>query len=78
MGKTLYGEQYVTINPTGGLVNVEDFGETVIGSGSGRVIRLKEVAQIRRDYVNPQAMMYFNGQPALGIGISTITGANAV
>ena len=79
MGKTFYGEQYVTINPTGGLLNVEDFGETVIGGGEGRLIRLKEVAQIRRDYANPQAMMmFFNGQPALGIGISTITGGNVV
>ena len=79
MGKTFYGEQYVTVNPTGGLLNVEDFGETVISGGEGRLIRLKEVAEIRRDYVDPQAMMmYFNGQPALGIGISTITGGNVV
>ena len=79
MGTTFYGDQYVTINPTGGLLNVEDFGETVIGGGEGHLIRLKEVAEIRRDYVNPQSMiMYFNGQPALGIGISTITGGNVV
>ena len=79
MGKTFYGEQYVTINPTGGLLNVEDFGEIVIGGGEGNLIRLKDVAEIRRDYVNPQSMMmYFNGQPALGIGISTVTGGNVV
>ncbi|MBQ8691881.1 MAG: efflux RND transporter permease subunit, partial [Synergistaceae bacterium] len=79
MGTTFYGSQYVTVNPTGGLLNVDDFGETVIGGGDGRVIRLKEVADIRRDYVNPQSMMmYFNNQPALGIGISTVTGGNVV
>ena len=79
MGKTFYGDQYVTINPTGGLLNVEDFGETIIGGGEGHLIRLKDVAEIRRDYVNPQSMMmYFNGQPALGIGISTIAGGNVV
>ncbi len=79
MGKTFYGEQYVTINPTGGLLNVEDFGETVIGGGEEHIIRLKEVAEIRRDYVDPQTMMmYFNGRPALGIGISTIAGGNVV
>ncbi len=79
MGKTFYGEQYVTINPTGGLLNVEDFGETVIGGNEGNLIRLKDVATIRRDYVNPQTMMmYFNGQPALGLGISTIAGGNVV
>ncbi|MBQ3396404.1 MAG: efflux RND transporter permease subunit, partial [Synergistaceae bacterium] len=79
MGKTFYGNQYVTINPTGSLLSVEDFGETVIGGMGGRVIRLKEVATIRRDYVNPQSMMmFFNGRPALGIGISTIAGGNVV
>ena len=79
MGTTFYGDQYVTINPTGGLLNVEDFGETVIGGGEGHLIRLKEVAEIRRDYVNPQSMMmFFNGEPALGIGISTVAGGNVV
>ncbi|MBQ7562153.1 MAG: efflux RND transporter permease subunit [Synergistaceae bacterium] len=79
MGKTFYGDQYVTINPTGGILNVEDFGETVIGGTEGHLIRLKEVAEVRRDYANPQTMMmYFNGRPSLGIGISTITGGNVV
>ena len=79
MGKTFYGEQYVTINPTGGVINVGDIGETVIGGGEGHLIRLKEVAEIRRAYADPQTMMmFFNGQPALGIGISTIAGGNVV
>ena len=79
MGKTFYGEQYVTINPTGSLLTVDDFGEIVIGGGEGHLIRLKEVAQIRRDYINPQSMMmFFNGQPSLGLGISTVTGGNVV
>ena len=79
MGKTFYGDQYVTINPTGSLLSVEDFGETVIAGTGGRVIRLKEVAQVRRDYIDPQnMMMFFNGRPALGIGIATVTGGNVV
>ena len=79
MGKTFYGDQYVTINPTGSLLSVEDFGETVIAGTGGKVIRLKEVAQVRRDYIDPQnMMMFFNGRPALGIGIATVTGGNVV
>lgn len=79
MGKTFYGSQYVTINPTGSLLSVEDFGETVIGGTGGKIIRLKEVAEIRRDYVDPQSMMmFFNGKPALGIGIATVAGGNVV
>lgn len=79
IGKTFYGSQYVTINPTGSLLSVEDFGEIVIGGTGGKIIRLKEVAEIRRDYVDPQSMMmFFNGKPALGIGIATVAGGNVV
>lgn len=79
MGKTFYGEQYVTINPTGSVLNVSDIGEIVIGRGGGKFIKLKEVAEIRRDYIDPQSsMMFFNGAPSLGIGISTVTGGNVV
>ena len=79
MGKTFYGEQYVTINPTGGIISVEDIGDVVVSGGNGRFIRLREVADIRRDYVDPQSMMmFFNGRPSLGIGIATVTGGNVV
>ncbi|MCR5346413.1 MAG: efflux RND transporter permease subunit, partial [Fretibacterium sp.] len=79
MGKTFYGDQYVTINPTGSILNLEDIGDIVVSGGNGRFIRLKEIAEIRRDYANPQSMMmFFNGRPSLGIGIATITGGNVV
>ncbi|MCR4819360.1 MAG: efflux RND transporter permease subunit [Fretibacterium sp.] len=79
MGKTFYGNQYVTINPTGSILNLEDIGDIVVSGGNGRFIRLKEIADIRRDYANPQSMMmFFNGRPSLGIGIATITGGNVV
>ena len=79
LGKTFYGSYYVTINPVGGILSVKDIGELIIGGNSGRMIRLGEVANIRRDYINPQNfMMSFNGSPALGIGIATIEGGNVV
>ena len=79
MGKTFYGEQYVTINPTGGILSVADIGDVVVSGGNDRFIRLREVANIRRDYVDPQSMMmFFNGRPSLGIGIATVTGGNVV
>ena len=79
MGSTFYGNLFVSVNPTGGILSVSDIGETIIGGDKNRLIRLKEVAAIRRDYVNPQSMMmYFNGRPALGIGIATVTGGNVV
>ena len=79
LGKTFYGDQYVTINPVGGILSVKDIGELIIGGSGGRLIRLNEVATVRRDYVNPQTfMMSFNGRPSLGIGIATISGGNVV
>ncbi|MBQ6002202.1 MAG: efflux RND transporter permease subunit, partial [Synergistaceae bacterium] len=79
MGQTFSGEQYITINTSGSIMSVEDIGEVVISSANRKLVRLKEVATIRRDYVNPQSMMmFFNGKPALGIGISTVQGGNVV
>lgn len=79
LGKTFYGDYYVTINPIGGILSVKDIGELIIGGENGRLIRLNEVAKVRRDYIDPQSfMMSFNGTPALGIGIATVEGGNVV
>ncbi len=79
MGSTYFDRQFLQIAPTGAILSVEDIGELVIGGSGGRLIRLKEVAEIRRDYADPQSMMMsFNGRPALGIGIATVTGGNVV
>ena len=79
LGKTFYGNYYVTMNPVGGILSVHDIGELIIGGSNGRMIRLKELADIKRDYINPQSfMMSFNGSSALGIGIATVEGGNVV
>ena len=58
---------------------MKDIGDLVVGGQGGRLIRLGEVATVRRGYVDPQTfMMRFNGRPALGIGIATVTGGNVV
>ena len=79
LGKTYYGSQYVTLRPSGEILTEQDIGDTVISPGGGRLIRLREVAQIKRAPLDPQSMMiFYNGRPALGIGISTIEGGNVV
>lgn len=46
-------------------------------SGNGRVLRLGDVATIKRDYTDPaDPKMYFNGKPAVGIAVSMINGGN--
>ena len=79
IGSTITGDRYVRISPTSAILSVGDIGDLVIGGAGGRLIRLKEVASVRRDFVDPQTfMMRFNGRPALGVGIATVTGGNVV
>ncbi|BBO69471.1 multidrug transporter AcrB [Desulfosarcina alkanivorans] len=78
-GKIRIGSEYIPIFPTGIFKSAEDFGELFIASRGGKLIYLKDVADIRRDYVDPpRAILRFNSKPAIGIAISTVQGGNAV
>ena len=78
-GNITLGDRYIRISPTGGILNVEDIGDLVIGGSGGNLTRLREIANIRRDYVVPQSFkLKFNNRPALAIGISTVEGGNVV
>jgi multidrug efflux pump subunit AcrB len=47
--------------------------------GASNQIYLRDIARIWRDYVEPQdKMIYYDGMPAIGIGISTVPGGNVV
>ena len=52
----------------------------MIGDNRGdSVMRLRDVADIRRGYYDPpRSIMQRNGRPAIGMGISTVFGGNAV
>ncbi len=79
MANVELGDDYIRIDPTGAVKSVEEIGQVMIGGGPGGVIRLGDVAVVRRAYVDPPSMlMRFNGRPALGLGISTVKGGNVV
>jgi len=60
----------VYVRPTGQLTDVDALGDTLIRV-NGRVIRLGDIAAIKRGYIDPAAQyMRFNGQAVLGIGIT--------
>ena len=43
------------------------------------MVRLSDVATIRRGYLEPpDSLLYFDGEPAIGLGLSTVTGGNVV
>jgi len=79
-GNVKVGTEYITIEPTGGITAVEEFQSILIrGAGSGSQIYLRDVADVRRGYVEPPGnFMRYDGKTAIGLGISTISGGNVV
>ncbi len=78
-GRIKIGPEYMAINPTGEFQSEKDFGGLFIAAKGGRLVYLKDVATIRRDYVDPpQKLLRVNGIPAIGIAVSTVQGGNAV
>ena len=73
------GDRSIRLSPTSAILSVEDIKDLVIGSSGGNLTRLRDVASVRRDYVDPQSFkMKFNGRPSLAIGVSTVAGGNVV
>ena len=79
-GHVQVGENYVRIEPTGAFNSEERIGELLIAApGAGGAIRLCDLADIHRGYLDPPwSLMRFNGKPAIGMGVSTVAGGNAV
>ena len=78
-GSVSVGDEYLRIWPSGESESVQSIGDVLIGSGDKRLVRIGDIAQIRRAYVDvPQKYHYENGQPALTIGVSVMNGENVV
>ena len=79
-GRINIGDEFVPINPTGEFTSEQQFGDLLISSNNpDRIIYLKDVASIKRDYKEPSSqIMRFNGKPAIGMAFSTVEGGNVV
>jgi multidrug efflux pump subunit AcrB len=78
-GKVKVGSEFITISPTGGVKTVKQFESILISGGGKRQIYLRDVATVRRGYVEPQdVLLRYDGQQAIGLGISTVSGGNVV
>ena len=78
-GRVSVGSEFVTLSPTGTIREVEQFGDILISGSGTEQIYLKDVATVRRGYVEPQdRLIRFDGNPAIGLGISTVSGGNVV
>ncbi|WP_417604524.1 efflux RND transporter permease subunit [Oceanimonas baumannii] len=79
-GDLKIGPQRVYFSPTGQADSVEALGNLAITSQDGdRVVFLKDLATITRSESEPpRALMKYDGNPAIGLGISQVAGGNVV
>ncbi|MEH6550784.1 MAG: efflux RND transporter permease subunit [Pseudomonadales bacterium] len=78
-GSVSVGDDYLRISPTGDFQSVQSIGDVLISSSDKRLIYLKDIATITREYEEvPIKMYYVNGNPGLSFGISMLGGQNVV
>ena len=78
-GSVQVGSEFIAIVPTGDLSSVEAFESILISGDSRRQIYLRDVANVRRGYVEPKDyLVRYDGNVAIGMGISTVSGGNVV
>ncbi|WP_196138653.1 efflux RND transporter permease subunit [Aliikangiella sp. G2MR2-5] len=79
-GQVDTGKKAYVVEPTGNFDSVDDIGNTLIAiPGSQDVIPLKDIVEIRRDYVDPpQRLAYFNGKQSVIFAISMLPGYNVL
>lgn len=79
-GSVTVGTEFITIDPTRMINSEADIGGILISSSSSDAqIYLRDVATVRRGYQEPPGkLLRFDGQQAIGIGISTAAGGNVV
>ena len=79
-GRIVVGGQHVPLDPAGGFASAAEMLEMVIGSDrTGRQLRLGDIATLERgDQDPPSRLLHYDGNPAIGLGISTVPGGNVV
>ncbi|MDJ0644282.1 MAG: efflux RND transporter permease subunit [Erythrobacter sp.] len=71
--------QRLIITPSGDIDSVEAISNLLVSSADGRVVQLRDIAQVSRDYRDPpEFLAYYDGEPALVIGIAAVSGSNVV
>lgn len=79
-GRVTVGTQRLRLDPTGQFRSVEEIGDLlVLNNADGTRLYLRDIAEVTRGFLDPPvSMMKFNGAPAVGVAISTVTGGNVV
>jgi len=79
-GNVRAGQLRLQIQPQDGVASIESL-ENLIVAGDARqgLVRLKDVATVKREHVvPPHVLMRHDGRPAIGLGVSNVSGGNVV
>jgi multidrug efflux pump subunit AcrB len=78
-GRVKHGPEYLRFSPTGGIAGEKAIADLYLAGAGGKLFRLGDIAQVSRGYQDPAPRkMFFNGQMAVGLGVSTEKGGNVV
>ncbi|MEM7016117.1 MAG: efflux RND transporter permease subunit [Pseudomonadota bacterium] len=77
-GDVTIGDQRIIIDPSGSIDSVDAIQNLLVaGAADGKVIYLKDIAHVWRGYQTPPSKLsHYNGQPSIGLGVSTVLGGN--
>jgi multidrug efflux pump subunit AcrB len=79
-GRVEVAPNFLTIHPSGEFLSVEAFDNLLLSEeGASEQIFLRDVANVRRGYVEPpDNILRYDGNAGVGLGISTKVGGNVV
>ena len=79
-GDILIGDERIELHPTGEIKSVDAIKAVYVGDQrTGGIARLGDIAEVTRGYRDPVPLyLRYDGEPALGIGISNLSGVNVV
>ena len=79
-GNVQVGDERLLIEPSASVNSVEDIRNLIVPTvSSGSIVYLGDIADVWRGYETPPRKLYrFNGQPAIAMGISGVSGGNIV
>ena len=78
-GGIVVGSNRLRIESTGNFYSLNDIRNLTIVSSTGEHFRLADITRIEESYQTPASnLMHINGQPAVGIAISTVPTGNVV
>jgi len=81
-GYLTLGKEFIPVNPTGEFTSEKQFGDLLVKgrtAATDPLVFLRDVADIQRGYQYPASTyLRYNGEPAVGLAISTVSGGNVL